>query len=283
LTILAVVGLVAFVIRELNTEHPVVDLRIFRYRSYAAGVFLMTVLGFVLYGSTVLVPLLLQTVLGYPATQAGVAMLPRGLGSFLAMPLVGILMGKIEPRKLLITGILVSSVAFWRLSHLSFDVGYWDFFWPLIIQGMAMGLLFVPLTTITNDPIPKEEIGNATSMFNLMRNLGASFGISTMLTIIARHEQSHMSPLGEHITPGSLLSQGMFQGMRASLMERGMDAVTATKQSYAMMFGIVQRQAAIMSFNDAFFILMILFLLMIPLVFLMQKPKKGAAPGAGMY
>src|SRR3954464_12650755 len=98
LAILAAVGLVGFVIRELKTEHPIVDLRVFRYRSYAAGVFLMTVLGFVLYGSTVLVPLMLQTLLGYPAVQAGIVMLPRGLGSFLAMPLVALLMNKLESR-----------------------------------------------------------------------------------------------------------------------------------------------------------------------------------------
>ena len=137
----------------------------------------MTVLGFVLYGSTVLTPLLLQTLLGYPALQAGIVMLPRGLGSFIFMPIVGILMSKIEARKLLTASVLISSLSFWRFSHLAIGVGYWDFFWPLIIQGSAMGLLFVPLTTITNDSIPKEQMGNATSLFNLMRNIGASIGL----------------------------------------------------------------------------------------------------------
>jgi DHA2 family multidrug resistance protein len=275
LAILAAVGIVSFIVRELKTEHPVVDLRVFRYGNYAAGVFLMTVLGFVLYGSTVLVPLLLQTVLGYPAVEAGKAMLPRGLGSFLAMPLVGLMMGKIESRKLLITGILVSCFSFYKLSHLSLDVGYWNFFWPLIIQGAAMGFLFVPLTTITNDPVPKEEIGNAASLFNLMRNLGASIGIATVTTIVARHQQTHTSPLGEHVTGSSFAAQNMLQGMRATLMARGVDAATASQQAYAMLFGTIQRQAAIMSFNDAFFLLMVLFLLMIPLVFVMRKPKSA--------
>jgi DHA2 family multidrug resistance protein len=189
------------------------------------------------------------------------------------MPLVGLMMGKIESRKLLITGILVSSFSFYRLSHLSLDAGYWNFFWPLIIQGSAMGFLFVPLTTITNDPVPKEEIGNAASLFNLMRNLGASIGIATVTTIVSRHQQTHTSPLGEHVTGSSLTAQSMLQGMQATLMARGIDAATASRQAYAMLFGTVQRQAAIMSFNDAFFLLMVLFLLMIPLVFVMRKAK----------
>jgi DHA2 family multidrug resistance protein len=275
LAILAAVGIISFIVRELKTPHPVVDLRVFKYRSYAAGVFLMTVLGFVLYGSTVLVPLLLQTVLGYPAIEAGKAMLPRGLGSFLAMPLVGLLMGKIESRKLLITGILVASYSFWRFSHLSLDVGYWNFFWPLIIQGSAMGFLFVPLTTITNDPVPKEEIGNAASLFNLMRNLGASIGIAATTTIVARHQQSHSNVLTEFVNGASLQAQQALAATKAMLMARGIDEVTATKQAYAMIFGTIQRQAAIMSFNDAFFLLMVLFLLMIPLVFVMKKPKSA--------
>src|SRR5690348_1299232 len=157
LAVLAGAGLTIFVFRELCAEHPVVDLYVFRHRSYSTGVFLMTVLGFVLYGSTVLVPLLLQTVLGYPALQAGIAMLPRGLGSFIAMPAVGALLSKVKAHYLLVCGILLGSFAMFRLSHLNTDVGYWNFFWALIWQGIGMGLIFIPLTTITNDPIPVER------------------------------------------------------------------------------------------------------------------------------
>jgi MFS transporter, DHA2 family, multidrug resistance protein len=273
LAIMAVGGLASFIVRELRTEHPVVDLRVFRIRTYATGVFLMTVLGFALYGSTVLIPLLLQTLLGYSALQAGIVMLPRGLGSFVSMPIVAALMTKIESRRLLVAGILISSFSFYSFSHLNMNVGYWDFFWPLIIQGSAMGLLFIPLTTITNDPVPKEEMGNATSLFNLMRNIGASIGIATVTTVLARHQQVHTNVLGEHVNPYSQQAQAMFRGVRGALMARGVDAVTATQQGYAIVFGMVQQQAAIMSFNDAFWLLTVIFLLMLPLVFLMRKPK----------
>ena len=277
LAVLAGVGLIAFVIRELKTDHPIVDLRVFRIRTYATGVFLMTVLGFVLYGSTVLIPLLLQTVLGYPALQAGVAMLPRGLGSFIAMPMVGLMMSKIESRRLLMAGIVFSSLSYYSFTHLSLDFGYWNFFWPLILQGAAVGLVFIPLTTITNDPVPKEEMGNATSLFNLMRNVGASIGIATVTTLLTRKQQMHTNILGEHITRFNPVAQNTLQGIRAGLIARGVDSATANQQAYAAVSGMVRQQAAIMSYNDVFRLLMILFMLLLPLVFLMRKPKHQTA------
>jgi MFS transporter, DHA2 family, multidrug resistance protein len=280
LAALAFLGLAIFIGHELRTDHPVVDLRVFRYRTYATGVFLMTVLGFVLYGSTVLIPLLLQTLLGYPALQAGIVMLPRGLGSFLFMPVVGLLMSKIEPRKLLAAGIICASLSFWRFSHLSTDVGYWDFFWPLIIQGSAMGLLFVPLTTITNDPVPKEQMGNATSLFNLMRNIGASIGIASVTTLVSRHSQVHFNTLGAHVSVYDPQSRTMIDAMRGSMMASGASPATATQQAYASIFGMVQRQATMMAFNDAFRVLMYLFVAMLPLVLLMKKPSTQRGPVA---
>jgi DHA2 family multidrug resistance protein len=280
LAVLAGVGLVGFVFRELSAEHPVVDLRVFRYRSYSAGVFLMTVLGFVLYGSTVLVPLMLQTLLGYPAVRAGIVMLPRGLGSFLAMPLVGFLMSKIEPRRLLGTGIVIASLSFWKFSHLSLDAGYWDFFIPLIVQGAAMGLLFVPLTTITNDPVPKEEIGNATSLFNLMRNIGASIGIASVTTLLSRNQQKHINILGAHVSVFNQQSQSVIDALKASFMRAGSDPATALQQAYAAIAGMVDRHAYMLAFNDAFRFMMIMFALMLPLIFVMRKPQHKAGPVA---
>jgi DHA2 family multidrug resistance protein len=273
LAVLAAGGLALFVSRELITEHPVVDLRVFKNRSYATGVFLMTVLGFVMYGSTTLVPLLLQTLLGYPALQAGVAMLPRGLGSFVMMPVVGFLMSKIEARRLLGGGILVATFSFWKFAHLSLDVGYWNFFWPLIVQGSAMGFLFVPLTTITNDQIPKEQIGNATSLFNLMRNIGASIGIAAVISIQNRHEQMHTADLSRHVSIYDLLTRQMMNKIVAMLMGHGSDMTTATHQAYSVLFSMIKKQAAIMSYNDVFALLSLTFAAMFPLIFLMQKPK----------
>ncbi|HEX6465895.1 MAG TPA: DHA2 family efflux MFS transporter permease subunit [Terriglobales bacterium] len=279
LCVLAIVGFAAFIIRELTTEHPVVDLSVFKIRTYATGVFLMTALGFVLYGSTVLIPLLLQTLLGYPALQAGIAMLPRGLGSFIAMPAVGALLAKVKAHYLLVCGILLGSFAMWRLSHLNMDVGYWNFFWALIWQGIGMGLIFIPLTTITNDPIPVERMGNATSIFNLMRNIGASIGISMVQTIVTRHSQVHVNTLSANVTPTNLQAQGIVNGMKGMLMtQAGADPATAQRMASGVIENMIRQQAAIMSFNDVFWLLAVIFLLMLPLILLMRPPrKKGGA------
>jgi MFS transporter, DHA2 family, multidrug resistance protein len=273
LLVISVTGIVGLVMRELKADHPVVDLRVFRNRTYATGVFLMTVVGFVLYGSTVLLPLLMQTLLGYSAMDAGIATLPRGLASFVAMPLVGLMMARIEPRRLLGAGLVVAAVSLYQLSRLSLDVGYWNFFAALMLQGAALGLLFIPLTTITNDPIPKEEMGNATSIFNLMRNIGASVGIASVTTLLARNQQIHVNQLGEHITAYSPQSRAMLSATQAALMGRGSDTVTATSQAHAAIWGVIQRQAAMMSYNDAFLLLAALFLGLLPLLLIMRKPR----------
>lgn len=281
LFVLCIIGFVLFLIRELSTEHPVVQLGVFKNRSYATGVFLMTVLGFVLYGSTVLLPLWLQTLMGYSALEAGMALLPRGLGSFLFMPIVGILMSKVEPRKLLAAGLLVAGYSLYALSRLNTNAGYWDIFWPQLLQGTSMGLLFVPLTTITNDPIPREQMGNATSLFNLMRNIGASIGIASVVTMNARQLQRHINDLGAHVNPYSGPAQAMLQAARNGFMSRGMDMATATKQAFAALFGMVQQQAAMMAFNDVFFVLAVMFILCLPLILIMKKPTKQGG-GGGM-
>jgi DHA2 family multidrug resistance protein len=278
LAVLAVVGITALIIRELSADHPIIDLSVFKYRSYAIGTFLMTAIGFVLYGSTVLLPLLMQELLGYSATHAGVTNLPRGFASFLFMPLIGILTGKVDSRKLLGVGLLVSAFAMFRLSRLTLDVGFWNFWWPLAMQGAALGLVFVPLTTVTNDPVPRERMGNATSIFNLMRNVGASIGISMVETLQFRHLQTHINVLAKHVNAENPLAMRTISSMRALFISQGKDPATATRQAHAALWGSVQQQAAMLSYNDVFLFLAIMFLAMFPLIFLMAKPRKGGSP-----
>jgi DHA2 family multidrug resistance protein len=276
LSVVAIAGLAIFVIYELRTEAPVVNLRVFRERTYSTGVFLMTVVGFVLYGSLVLLPIWMQTLLGYPALQAGIALAPRGLGSFLAMPLVGLIMPKFDPRKFLATGFGIAAGTLFAFSRLNLNAGYWDFFWPQFVQGISLAFLFVPLTTITMGLIPKQQMGNATSIFNLLRNLGGSIGIAMATTLIARHQQVHTNLLISHITPYSLGTRRTLGGLRSAMEARGADPVTAARQGVAALFGLVERQAAILAFIDVFQVLTLMFLLAVPLVLLMKKPPKGA-------
>lgn len=280
LTIICVAGLAAFIVRELRTREPVVHLRVFQIRTYATGVFLMTMLGFVLYGSMVLLPIFLQTLLGYPALDAGVAMFPRGLGSFLAMPVVGMIMARADPRKLLGLGLMGASFTLFQLSWLNLNAGYWDIFWPQFIQGASLALIFVPLTTATMAPIAKEEMGNATSLFNLLRNVGGSAGIAISDTYLFRSQQMHTSLLAGHVSQYSASANAVIQALRSALMARGSDTVTALHQAYGAVWSMVQRQAAMVSFVDTFRVMGLVFLLLAPLLLLMKRPADGGTGGS---
>jgi DHA2 family multidrug resistance protein len=280
LAVVSAVALAVFLAHELRVEHPVVDLRVFRLRTYSAGVFLITMVGFVLYGSLVLLPIFLQTLLGYPSLQAGIALSPRGMGSFLAMPVVGLILGRVDARRLLALGLVGGSVTLFWLGGLNLQAGYWDVFWPQFVQGISLALLFVPLTTITMDPIPRESMGNATSIFNLMRNIGGSLGIAVATTLLARRQQLHTSVLGAHVDPYSPQARALLDQLRAAFMARGADLATATDQARAAAFGLVQRHAAMLSFTDAFRLMALLFASLLPLLFLMRTPRAGRGPAA---
>ena len=240
----------------------------------------MTTLGFVLYGSLVLLPILLQTLLGYPSLQAGIAMAPRGLGSFLGMPMIGLLIGRVDARKMVAAGLFVGGLTLLWLGQLNLSAGYWDFFWPQFVQGFALSMLFVPLTTISMDPIPRERMGNATSLFNLMRNIGGSVGIAITGTMLARQQQVYYQTLGTNVDPYNPASQAMLERLRGGFLSSGADPVTASHQALAAVAGLVHRQAAIVSFVEIFRLLGIMFLILIPLVFLMKRPAGRGGPAA---
>ena len=259
-------------------REPVVDLRVFKVRTYSTGVFLMTTLGFVLYGSLVLLPIMLQTLLGYPRLQAGIAMAPRGMGSLIGMPMVGMMIGRIDPRKMVAFGLVAGRVhAVLARRSLNLEAGYWDIFWPQFFQGLGLSALFVPLTTISMDPIPRERMGNATSLFNLMRNLGGSIGIATTGSLLARKEQEYMNVMGAHVTPFSEAARNALESARQGFLAAGADAATATQRAYAAVFGTVQRHATMVAFVDVFRLLGMIFLLLLPLVLLMRRPGSRAA------
>jgi DHA2 family multidrug resistance protein len=281
LAVVSAIALVVLVVYELRTPHPIVDLRLFKDRSYSVGVFLMTVLGFALYGSLVLLPIMLQTLFGYSSLAAGEAMAPRGIGSLFMMPVVGILTAYIDPRKLLISGLLIGGWTMLWLGDLNLEAGYWDFVWPQLLQGLGMALLFVPLTTVSMATISPERMGYATSLFNLMRNIGGGIGIAVTGTMLARRRQAFGALLGERVSVFDPTTNAVLAQLKAAFIARTGDVVNATNQAYLVLYGMVQRQAAMVSFVMIFRLLGILFLVMIPLVFLMKKPKARTPAAAG--
>jgi MFS transporter, DHA2 family, multidrug resistance protein len=283
LLIAAVVCLTGFIIHELIVHDPVVHLRVFKDPTFATGILLVTLMGFGLFGSLVMLPVLLQTLMGYPPLQAGIALAPRGIGSLVAMPVVGMMLARTDPRKMLALGFGLSGFTMLWLSWLNLNAGFWDLFWPQLVQGVAFGLLFVPLATITVDAISREDMGNATSLFNLFRTIGGSIGIAAVQTILARDRQEHTAIIGAHVDSFSPQAQIVFANLRAAFLARGADMLTATQRAYAALYGMVQRQAAMVSFLDAFRLLAVVFLVMTPLVLLLRRPhhQTGTAPVAG--
>ena len=159
------------------------------------------------------------------------------------------------------------------LSHLNLNAGYWDIFWPQVIQGGAMAFLFIPLMTVSMSGIAKEKMGNATSIYNLMRNIGGSFGIATMTTFLARRNQVHQNQLVSHVTHYDLRTQMVLHGMKSWFQIHGSNSVDAAKKSLGAIYGMVQQQAAMLSFVEAFWIMGMIFLSMIPLLFLLRNAR----------
>ena len=282
LAVIASVMLTAFVIRELYTPQPIVRFRLLRYRSFAAGIVLVAMLGFVLYGSLVLLPLFMQTLLGWTAVTAGIWTSPRGVATALCMPLVGYLLGKRwDARWMLIFGFVVASMAFFGYSHMSLQSGTWDILLNQVNQGAGMAFVFVPLTVLTMDPIPRAETGYATSLYSVVRNIGSSVGISFITTWVARRSQFHQSILAAHVTPEDLGTRQFLALARRLLFYRGSDWITARHQGLGVLYGMLQQQAALISFVEVFRIMGFLFLATIPLVLLMRKPRpRDTVPAA---
>jgi DHA2 family multidrug resistance protein len=273
LAVVFVVGLVVWVARELITRDPVADLRVFGQVPFAAGTLIMALVGFVTYGGQTTLSLWLQTLLAYPSMQAGKAMLALGLGAAFAMPIASVLVSRFDPRKVCACGALGLSFSFYQLMGFNLKVGYWDLFWPQFLQGCAIGLVFVPLAVVTMAFIPKEKMGNATSLFNMMRNIGGGVGISLVTTMLIRQGQQQTNLLVANITPTSPWAQSLLAAGRG--LFAGSGPVLADQQAYASLFGLVLREATMVGLVRVFQFLGILSLIVIPLVALTKRPPAG--------
>jgi len=176
---------------------------------------------------------------------------------------------------LLASGFGIGAATLYWFSTLNLTAGYWDYFWPQLVQGGGFALLFIPLTTTTMDPIPNETMGNATSIFNLMRNVGGSVGIAVSQTMLARGRQLYTNILGTQVSAYSTVTQERLHQIQGAFAVQGMDSVTATQRAQGVLWLTVQEQAAILTFNDAFRLLGLIFLILVPLGFLMRRPRTG--------
>ncbi|RME64031.1 MAG: DHA2 family efflux MFS transporter permease subunit, partial [Nitrospirae bacterium] len=261
-SILALAGIGLYIIWSLfYTDKPVVDLRIFRDRTYSTGNFLMFMAFFNLFGSIVLLPILLQTAMGYTAFLAGLVLGPGGVATMLALPIAGKLVHKINPKIVLIVGIIICAWSTHLMAQFNLLTDFWGFVWPRVVLGIGMGFLFIPLTTMTVSHIPKERMQDATAMYNLLRNIGGSVGIAFITTVLARRAQFHQFRLVEHLTP----FDRTYQFLRAKL-----DFILGVQvPSDAVIYRELLRQSGMLAFNDAFWLLSVCLFVILPLVFLM--------------
>jgi DHA2 family multidrug resistance protein len=278
LTVLAVVALAALIYWELQTKEPVVDLRLLKERNYASGVVLIFFVGFVLYGSVMLLPLFLQTLMAYDATTAGWALAYGGVASLLVMPLVGRLTTMLDNRILIGVGLVTNALAVYLMSLYNLQIDFHTAWWPRFIQGLGLAFVFVPLTTLTMSRISHEKMGNATGIFNLLRNLGGSFGIATATTLLSRRAQFHQNHLVEHVTPFDLPFHDWLPRAGGLLGVDPAGNYWQAPQALAVLYQEVQRQAQMLAYGDTYRFFTLIFLALLPLVLLMRRV--GRPPGA---
>jgi DHA2 family multidrug resistance protein len=273
-TIIAGVALIGFIIWELRSKEPIVNLRVLTNRNFAVGTALITLMGVVLYGTIALLPLFLQTLLGYPALESGLAVSPRGIGAVISMIFVGRLVGKIDGRYLIIFGFLLVGYSTYVLADINLEISVRSIVWPQVLTGFAMGFVFVPLTVMATGRLTNEQIGNATGIYNLMRNVGGSFGIATVTTMLARGAQAHQAAMVSHLTPYDPAFQQRLSGIASSMATRT-DLMTATQQAYSAMYAVVVRQATLLAYIDNFRLMAFLCLLCAPAALLFQRVRAG--------
>ena len=272
-TVISIVAMVGFIAREFIVKYPLVDLRILKNRNFAVGVTLITIVVAILYGTTVELPLFLQTLMGYTALQSGYALSPRGIGAFFTTMLVGQLVGRVRNRWLMCIGFPFLALASFMLSNINLQVSEASVIWPSVMNGVAISFIFVPLTTAAVGHLPQAQMGNATGLYNLMRNLGGSVGIAFVTTMIQRGAQAHQALMARDLTPTSPVFMHQLTVLQHALTPHS-NPITALHQAYGLMYQIVDRQAHLWAFVDNFRLLGWLALGCIPLIFLFKRVKR---------
>lgn len=273
------VSLIAFVVVELTAKNPVLNLRALKNVSFSSGNLVMFFAFFNLFGSIVLLPIYLQTLMGYTSFLAGYVLGPGGLAALLAMPMAGRLVNKVNPKALLAFGISVAALSTYLMSRFTLDASFGTVILPRVVLGVGMGFLFIPLTTLTLSTVKKEEMGNATSIFNLLRNLGGSFGVAFVTTILARRAQFHQFRLVENLTPFDTSYRVASEQAAGMLAQRGFPDALSEQGGLGLIYRELLRQAQMLSFNDTFLITSILMISILPLVLLMRRGDREGPPG----
>jgi len=279
LALVSAASLATLVWHELRTEHPVIDLRVLLAPTMGAGVVLGGVLGVCLYATVFVLPVYLQTLLGFTAHQTGMVILPGALASAVTMAVMARTVGKLDPRITIAAGALLFAFAMWQWSHFTTQSGGGDFFWPLIVRGVGLGLVFVPLTNLALSDLPMDRIPQGTGLFNLMRQLGGSIGIALTATLLPRFQAMSRASLVEHVSIDDPITRERLAALARAMIAKGAAVSTAEAQALGILERQVERQAMMLSFERIFVLFGIAFVVALPLLFFMRW-RRDAGPGS---
>ncbi|MEO8380692.1 MAG: DHA2 family efflux MFS transporter permease subunit [Acidobacteriota bacterium] len=275
ITLVAIVSLIALVIRELSAAFPAVDFSLFKDPVFSSGTLIGAVMFAMLMTVTFLLPLYMQTMLGFSATQSGLALMPRSLTMLVVMPIVGRLYNKVSPRAFVAFGILLFAYTAWLMGHYTLQTSARGIVNVLIIQGVAFSCLFIPLTTMALSTIPRHRLSDATGLNSLLRQTGGSIGLAVFATLLGRYMTTARHGMLAAVDLGRPAVQARMQGIQQMLMTHGLDAAAARSGAIRMIDMQVRRQAMMLSFEKLFMLAGICFLCVLPLVFLLKAPKTG--------
>jgi MFS transporter, DHA2 family, multidrug resistance protein len=271
LAIVAVVSLIFVIFWEWHHKDPVIDLHLFRNRTFASANLMMFMLGFALLGSTLLLPLFMQTMLGYTAERAGMALSPGGFAIMLMMPVVGFLLSRWDARKLMVFGLLVLGFSLFHMTSFNLEVDFSTVMWARTMQAIGMAFLFVPINTMAYAYLPKDKNNAASGLMNLARNIGGSVGISVVTTLLDRRAQVHQVFLSGHLSASNPALRNTLAAASAAMG----GTVNTTQKAYAMVQNMVVRQSTMLAYIDNFWLLGIAIFCMVPLAFFMKRAKSG--------
>ena len=277
-----ILGFVGWIWRSWANPKGLVDLHVLKDRNFRTGCFMIAMLGMCIYITIAILPLYYQEVLGYTAFSAGLVVGPRGIGAFIGSPIVGVLGSRVDQRKLLCGGFLGFAICAFIFSEVNLGIGPYTLLLPILLTGFALSFVFVPLATMSISTIPREKMGNATGLFNMLRNIGGSVGIAMATTALIRQSAMHQSVLGRNLTPSSPALQQK-SAIIAQYLGHRMGPAAARPGSLGLIYGMMQQQSALLSYVDVFRWTAVLALFCAAATWLFKKPAKNLAPPPGAH
>ncbi len=280
--LLAGFGLIAFLYREWTTKHPVIDLSLYRRRNFAMSQVVMLAVGAALYSTTVMIPQFLQEVMGYTATEAGMALSAGAVVLIVLLPIVGYLGQKLDPRLMITFGFCLLTFGIWRIGDLNLSIGFWNAVSWRVVMVLGMPFLFVPISLMSYVGVPQEKNNEVSGLTAFARNIGGSLGVSFISTMLLRRAQTHQEVLSAHVYGSSTTYMSFKQGMSGALHARGYSSADAATGAALRIYDMMRQQATVLAYVDTVHILVVMTACLIPIGYLMKKPRFRSKPAEPM-